>query len=67
MKIDARGISCPQPVMMARDAAKEGLKEIEILVDNGAPKNNVPRFLKNEGYKVEITEVEDGILIKARK
>lgn len=67
IKLDARGISCPEPVMMARKAVLEGNKTIEIFVDNGAPKNNVPRFLKNSGYSVEIKDADDGVLIIGSK
>ena len=35
-KVDARGLSCPQPVLMALSKMKEelGTGEIEVLVDN---------------------------------
>lgn len=67
MKLDARGISCPEPVMMARKAVLEGNKTIEIFVDNGAPKSNVSRFLKNSGFSTEIKDVDDGVLIIGSK
>lgn len=67
IKLDARGISCPEPVMMARNAVLGGRKNIEIFVDNGAPKNNVTRFLKNSHYSVEIKDADDGLLIVGSK
>ena len=33
-KIDARGLSCPEPVIRAKNAMESGDKEYEILVDN---------------------------------
>lgn len=67
MQVDARGLACPQPVMMARDVISEKPSEFEILVDNGAPKTNVPRFIKKAGYSVEIKETEDEVIIIARR
>lgn len=67
MQINARGMSCPQPVMMAKKAVEQTPKTIEILVDNGAPKTNVSRFLKNSGYKVQVELDDDGAVIKAEK
>ena len=33
-KVDARGLSCPEPVIRAKNAMESGDKEYEILVDN---------------------------------
>ena len=59
-KIDARGLSCPEPVIMTKKALSSGDREYEILVDDVAPKENVTRFAEHQGYKVSITE-EDGV------
>jgi len=58
--LDARGLSCPQPVLITLDkikAAKES--ELMIIVDNEASKENVGRALKNQGWTVTGIE-EDG-------
>ncbi len=59
MVVDARGLSCPQPVLMTRDAL-QNLKEgvIEVLVDNVASKENVRRFAEKMGCTVEVKEEE---------
>ena len=45
--IDAKGLACPQPVILCRKMLGEGgLDEIEIVVDNEAARLNVVRFLK---------------------
>ncbi len=45
--IDAKGLACPQPVIMCRKALAEGrLDEIEVIVDNEPARQNVLRFLK---------------------
>ncbi len=54
--IDARGLSCPQPVVETMRALKEGgFEELEIIVDNEAAKENVSRFLKKS--EVSISEI----------
>ena len=34
VKIDARGLSCPQPVLLTMEALKENKARYEIIVDN---------------------------------
>lgn len=67
MLINARGLSCPQPVLLTKNAVDKNEKTLEVLVDDGAPKENVTRFLKNASYKVEIREDEEGYIITGRK
>lgn len=58
MRIDARGIGCPKPVLMAEEALskiQEGI--VEILVDNEASVSNLTRFAnKNAFYTENIKE-----------
>ena len=61
--VDARGLLCPQPVVMA----KKKLEEIDrgtfdILVDNKPSTQNVARFVKNAGCLAEIEE-KDGVYV----
>jgi selenium metabolism protein YedF len=64
VKIDARGLACPIPVLKTKDALeKEAPKEIVIFVDNEAAKQNVSRFLASKGYSVTTEEKEDEIRI----
>lgn len=66
-KIDTRGMSCPQPVLMTKNAIEKHPEGLEILVDNNTAKNNVTRFLKNLGYNISYKEEDEDILIIARK
>lgn len=51
--IDARGLSCPQPVLMTMDEIKKGNeKEIIVLVDSEASKENVSRAAVSKGCRV---------------
>lgn len=65
--IDARGRSCPEPVLMTKKAVAANPSGASILVDNVTARENIKRFAKNKGYKVEITEDQDGILLVLSK
>lgn len=65
--IDARGRSCPEPVLMTKKAVAANPSGASILVDNVTASENIKRFAKNKGYKVEITEDQDGILLVLSK
>ena len=51
--VDARGLSCPQPVMLTMDeieSARSG--QIVILVDTDTSRENVSRAARNKGWEV---------------
>jgi tRNA 2-thiouridine synthesizing protein A len=51
--IDARGLSCPQPVLLTMGAFKGTVQgNIEVLVDNEASKENVSRAALSQGWKI---------------
>ncbi len=51
--VDARGLSCPMPVVMVQKAIKKDAPAaLEVLVDNRCAVENVTRFAKNSGYQV---------------
>ncbi len=51
--VDARGLSCPQPVIMALAALKKAQKgELTILVDTDTAKENVLRSVTSMGWAV---------------
>ena len=54
--IDARGLSCPEPVILTRKALASGDSSYEIIVDNPASRENVTRFAEHQGYRVSIRE-----------
>ena len=67
-RVDARGLSCPEPVIRAQNAMESGDKEYEILVDNVVAKENVSRFANHQGYQVQVEKQgDDNILLKIRK
>lgn len=57
--IDARGYSCPMPVVMVQKAVKGGAPDtLEVAVDNQCSVENVARFARNAGYQVEVQDFE---------
>lgn len=63
-QVDARDLSCPQPVLMTIDAIKAEEKgEIEVLVDTETSKENVSRAAENKGWIVA-NVAEDGGVFK---
>ncbi len=57
--IDARGLACPQPVIMAKNALSE-IEEgiVNVLVDSVASRENVKRFAESQGCTVNVKEKE---------
>ena len=52
--VDARDLSCPQPVILTRKALAEGgFEQLEVLVNNASSKENVVRFATHAGCTVE--------------
>ncbi len=52
--VDARGLSCPQPVLMTMDEIKKVSQgEIEILVDTDTSRENVSRAALSKGWEVK--------------
>ena len=63
-EIDARGLSCPAPVLLARDAVEnEGQKSVLVIVDNDAAKYNVRRFLESQGFNVSVNQIRGDLYI----
>lgn len=66
--VDARGLSCPQPVLEAKKAieSRGDVREIEILVDTTTSRENVSRFARKNGFDVETSEIADGYSVTMR-
>jgi len=53
--VDARGHSCPIPVVMVQKAVKaDQPATLDVLVDNKCSVENVTRFAEGQGYKVAV-------------
>ena len=57
--VDARGLSCPQPVVLARNAIQAGNFPIEVLVETVTSRENVRRAAEKLGCIVQVEDLED--------
>lgn len=55
-EVDARGLSCPQPVILARKAISEGDFPIRISVDTATARENLERLARKMGLQVEVVD-----------
>jgi selenium metabolism protein YedF len=68
MVIDARGQSCPKPVIMAEEAlAKIGEGIVEMIVDNEASVKNLSRFASKNGMYSETSKEKNYWKVKIVK
>lgn len=57
--IDARGLSCPQPVILTMGKIREmGRGRIEILVDTDTSRENVTRAARSKGWEIRDVQPE---------
>ena len=66
-KIDACGLSCPEPVIRLSQAMKSGETAYEIKVDNRVSRENLTRYAEHQGYTVSVTEAEGEFTLTIRK
>ncbi len=58
--IDARGYSCPMPVVMVqKEVQKNAPGTLEVLVDDPCAFENITRFANNNGYTATSRETGD--------
>lgn len=67
-EIDARGLVCPQPVILTKKALEEISEgEVVAIVDNITARENVSRLAANLNYEYEVSDREGCHYIKIRK
>ncbi|MGE4557383.1 MAG: sulfurtransferase TusA family protein [Desulfovibrionaceae bacterium] len=60
-QIDARGLSCPQPVLLTMEKIKTmGRGELIVLVDTEASRENVGRAAQKQGWSLQGVTENDG-------
>ena len=52
--VDARGRSCPEPVLMTKKALAPQSGRLQVLVDNQVAVDNITRFAQNKGLAVRV-------------
>ena len=58
-EVDARGLSCPEPLMLTAEALKGETEPVKVLVTEPHQKMNVEKFAKDHG-KTPTSEEKDG-------
>jgi len=59
IQVDARGLSCPQPVIVTKKAIQAGQFPIEVWVDTVTSRENVRRMAEYNGCQVEAQDLGD--------
>lgn len=66
--VDARGLACPGPVLLAKQALDEvAAGEIVVLVDSENPRDNVSRLAASRGYRVSAEPADGGFRVVINK
>jgi len=67
--VDARGLSCPQPVLLSLEAMKKlTTGELTVLVDTDTSKENVLRAAASQGWQAAgVVEQKGSYQIRLRK
>lgn len=64
MKVDAKGLACPEPVIRTKTALETGNPQsITVTVDNPASQENVKRFLESRGFLVALENRGDDYIV----
>lgn len=66
-KIDARGLSCPQPVVLTQKAIKDGKTEFLVMVDSEVSKENVLRCVERNKMTASVSVEGDTLTISVSK
>ena len=66
--LDARGLTCPMPVLMVqKEVKKSAPKELSVVVDDRCAVENITRFANSQGYEVSVTPDGDEFTLKLKK
>lgn len=66
--VDARGLSCPQPALLTRNAIRAAQGgAIEVLVDTETARDNCTRVAQREGWNVKVVEEGGGYRLTLSK
>ncbi len=65
-QLDARGLACPEPLLMFSNAYKSG-GGFELVVDTEVVKENIVRLCSTKGITYSITDVDNGFTFKVEE
>lgn len=62
IELDAKGLFCPEPLMMVQDALKKNPGEqIVVEVDTATPRDNILRLARRKKLEATVAESSDGV------
>lgn len=65
---DARGLVCPEPVMIAkREMERLGCGTFQVLVDTAAARDNITRLAKNQKWDISVEQHGEEFLLTLKK
>jgi len=68
IEVDARGLSCPIPVVKTQQALDRNPGEpVTVLVESQVSVENVSRLARSRGYSVKVEQVLDGYRLQLIK
>ena len=56
VEVDARGLSCPEPIMLTAEALASENGQVKVLVSEPHQKTNVEKLARDRGKKTSVTE-----------
>lgn len=60
--VDARGLACPQPVVLTRKALlEEGVDQVRVVVNSQVPAENIQRLARSLGWEPQVEQQDDEI------
>ena len=62
-EVDARGLSCPEPLMLTAEALKKGNDPVRVLVTEPHQKMNIEKYAKDHDISFTTEETEDGFAV----
>ena len=66
--IDARGLSCPMPVVrVQKEVQKNAPETLEVLVDSMVCVENITRYARRQGYSIDVKEESDQFALTLSK
>lgn len=64
-ELDVRGLSCPMPLMLTKQALADAPRELLVHADSGTAKANVVALLSDVGYTVTVEDSAEEYRITA--
>ena len=66
--IDTRGLSCPQPVILTKNALNQENEGVfKVLTDSPVARDNVGKYAESQGFTVDIVEQDGEYILELSK